>query len=125
MVAARTHSDFTAHSTGKSANGHTELVRLPCRFRRFSALDPCRIPPTGNHPDRIFPSRRSTDDHQGMVGGRLARSARRRYQGSLPQEFVTRLNELDFLNTIVLFGGAVLFSLLPLIILMSSFANAR
>src|SRR5881275_2446509 len=60
-----------------------------------------------------------------MVGGRLARKARQRYEGSLPQEFVRRLNELDFMNTIVLFGGAFLFSLLPLIILMSSFANAR
>jgi len=60
-----------------------------------------------------------------MVSGRLARKARQRYEGSLPQEFVRRLNELDFMNTIVLFGGAFLFSLLPLIILMSSFANVR
>jgi membrane protein len=60
-----------------------------------------------------------------VVGDQLVRKVRQRYEGSLPEAFVQRLNELDFMNTIVLFGGAFLFSMLPLIILMSSFADAR
>src|SRR5215471_11759954 len=55
----------------------------------------------------------------------LAVAARRRFEGSPAQIFVKHLAALDFTNTIVLFGAALLTSVLPFIILLSSLANHR
>jgi membrane protein len=55
----------------------------------------------------------------------LADAAKGRFDGSLAQAFVRQLGALDFANTIVLFGAALLTSVLPFIILLSSFANHR
>jgi len=55
----------------------------------------------------------------------LAIAARRRFEGSSAQIFVKHLAALDFTNTIVLFGAALLISVLPFIILLSSLANHR
>jgi membrane protein len=55
----------------------------------------------------------------------LAIAVRRRFEGSPAQTFTRHLAALDFTNTIVLFGAALLTSLLPFIILLSSLANHR
>jgi len=55
----------------------------------------------------------------------LAAAVRRRFQGSPAQTFTRHLAALDFTNTIVLFGAALLTSVLPFIILLSSLANHR
>jgi membrane protein len=55
----------------------------------------------------------------------LLTSARRRLQRSWLQDLAARLKTLDFFNAIVLFGAALLMSVLPLIILLSSAANQR
>ena len=55
----------------------------------------------------------------------LALAVRRRFEGSPAQTFVRHLAALDFTNTIVLFGAALLTSVLPFIILLSSLANHR
>jgi hypothetical protein len=55
----------------------------------------------------------------------LAGAARGRFDGSSVQIFLRRLGALDFVNTSVLFGAAVLTAVLPFIILVSSLANQR
>jgi membrane protein len=55
---------------------------------------------------------------------RLA-SARDRFKGSLAQSFLVRLKALDFADQAMLFGGGLLVSLLPFIILLSAFASQR
>src|SRR3954464_2137183 len=56
---------------------------------------------------------------------RVGAVARRRYDGSAAQTMVTRLKALDFFNSITLFGAMFLLSALPLMVLVSSFANRR
>jgi membrane protein len=53
----------------------------------------------------------------------LLTKARGLLEGSVVQEFGTRLSALDFGTWIVFFGASVMFSVLPLIILLSAFAN--
>src|SRR5215831_3303966 len=53
----------------------------------------------------------------------LAVAVRRRFEGSPAQTFIRHLAALDFTNTVVLFGAALLISVLPFIILLSSLAN--
>src|SRR5215475_15007970 len=55
----------------------------------------------------------------------LAGAARGRFDGSPIQVFLRQLGVLDFVNTSVLFGAALLTSVLPFIILLSSLANHR
>jgi membrane protein len=55
----------------------------------------------------------------------LAVAVRRRFEGSPAQTFVRHLAAVDFTNTIVLFGAALLISVLPFVILLSSLANHR
>jgi len=55
----------------------------------------------------------------------LAGAARDRYEGSSAQVFLSRLGALDFANSIILFGSALLISVLPFVILLSSLANHR
>ena len=55
----------------------------------------------------------------------LADTARHRFDGSPAQTFVNQLGALDFVNTSVVFGAALLTSVLPFIILLSTLANHR
>jgi membrane protein len=57
--------------------------------------------------------------------GTLTVAVRRWFEGSPAQTFTRHLAALDFTNTIVLFGAALLVSVLPFIILLSSLANHR
>lgn len=50
-------------------------------------------------------------------------AARGRLEGSSAQIFLRRLGALDFVNSIMLFGAALLTSVLPFVILLSSLAN--
>ena len=52
-------------------------------------------------------------------------TARRRYQGSWVQDVVTQLKVLDLGEWTTVFGAELLWSVLPLIILLSSLANER
>ncbi len=52
-------------------------------------------------------------------------AARTRYQASWPGELGRQLKALDFVNWITVFGASLLWSALPLIILLSSLANTR
>jgi len=55
----------------------------------------------------------------------LAGAARGRFDGSPVQVFLRQLGVLDFVNTSIIFGAALLMSVLPFIILLSSLANHR
>ncbi len=55
----------------------------------------------------------------------LAGAARGRFEGSSAQTFLGQLGALDFTNSIILFGSALLISVLPFVILLSSLANHR
>jgi membrane protein len=50
---------------------------------------------------------------------------RRRLEGSWAQAFAARLRAVDVVNSVTLFGAALLLSALPLVILLSSLANQR
>ena len=52
-------------------------------------------------------------------------AARGRFEGSLGQSFLVRLKALDFADQAMLFGGGLLVSLLPFVILLSAFASQR
>jgi membrane protein len=52
-------------------------------------------------------------------------AARDRFEGSLAQSFLVRLKALDFADQAMLFGGGLLVSLLPFVILLSAFASQR
>ena len=56
---------------------------------------------------------------------RAANVWRSRYAGSALQEFFSQLKALDFANQIILFGAALLLSVLPIVILLSAFATTR
>jgi hypothetical protein len=55
----------------------------------------------------------------------LAGAARGRFDRSPAQAFVRQLGALDFVNTSIIFGAALLTSVLPFIILLSALANHR
>jgi membrane protein len=55
----------------------------------------------------------------------MARAWRDRYQGSIVQDFVNQLRTIDFGDRIILFGAALLLSVLPLVILLSALASQR
>ena len=50
---------------------------------------------------------------------------RDRYQGSVAQDLVKGLDRVEFGNWIILFGATFLLSVMPLVILLSAFANSR
>jgi hypothetical protein len=52
-------------------------------------------------------------------------AARGRFEGSLGQSFLVRLKALDFADQAMFFGGGLLVSLLPFVILLSAFASQR
>jgi len=53
----------------------------------------------------------------------VAGAARGRFEGSSAQVFFSQLGALDFVDSIMLFGAALLISVLPFVILLSSLAN--
>jgi membrane protein len=57
--------------------------------------------------------------------GRIATVWRDKYQGSVVQDFVHQLGTIDFGDRIILFGAALLLSVLPLVILLSALASQR
>jgi membrane protein len=66
-----------------------------------------------------------TDEKSGSTRRSTAGAWRRRYEGSAVQELVRRLDAVDFANRIVLFGAALLLSVLPVVILLSALASTR
>ena len=56
---------------------------------------------------------------------RASLRVQRRYEGSFAHEFWTRLNAVDFGDWIILFGAALLLSVLPMVILFSAMASTR
>ena len=50
---------------------------------------------------------------------------RQRYEGSAVQDVVKGVGDVEFGNWIILFGASFLLSVLPLILLLSAFANTR
>jgi membrane protein len=54
---------------------------------------------------------------------KLSRAWRARYEGSFVQEFATGLGAVDFGDRILVFGACLLLSVLPLIIVLSAFAD--
>ncbi len=62
-------------------------------------------------------------EHQGW--DRFVEAGRDRYRGSVAQDLVQGLHAVDFGDRIIIFGAAMLLSVLPLIILLSAFANRR
>ncbi len=72
------------------------------------------------------PPRHRGNGHAGTDRARQGiAAARRRFEGSWLQDVVARLKTVDFGSSIILFGAALLLSMLPLIILLSSIANER
>ena len=53
----------------------------------------------------------------------LADTARARYEGSLAKQLVTGLNDVNFGDRIIIFGASMLLSVLPLVVVLSAFAN--
>jgi hypothetical protein len=56
---------------------------------------------------------------------RLVATAKARYEGSVAEDVVAQLKELDVADQVMLFGTGMLLSLLPLLILLSAFASER
>ena len=69
--------------------------------------------------------RRSKDGSRRLPARALVSAAQGRFAGSAAETFLRRLGALDFVNSITLFGAALLLSVLPFVILMSSLANHR
>jgi len=59
------------------------------------------------------------------ASGSKSRRLRDRYEGSAAQEFVRTLSRVDFGTEVILFGSAILLSVVPIIILLSSLASTR
>ncbi len=59
------------------------------------------------------------------VSHRLWERLRHRYEGSAAQDFAKGLGDVEIGNWIILFGASFLLSVLPLILLLSAFANSR
>jgi membrane protein len=71
------------------------------------------------------PAARDKDGSLRLRVRALAGAARGRFEGSSAQTFLQRLGALDFTNSIILFGSALLISVLPFLIILSSLANHR
>ena len=79
--------------------------------------------PDGGHDPSS--QRRDNDGWLRLRVRTLADAVRGRYEGSPAQSFLRRLAALDFVDSIILFGSALLISVLPFVILLSSLANHR
>lgn len=72
-----------------------------------------------------LPRQETTDEKAAPRLKRTANAWRSRYSESALQEFFSYLKALDFGSQIVLFGAALLLSVLPIVILLSAFATTR
>jgi membrane protein len=79
---------------------------------------------TANEP-RIDDPGRAPDATQSKRSPRKATKWRQRYEGSAVQDLVRTLGAIEFGDRIILFGSALLLSVLPLIILLSALASSR
>ena len=77
----------------------------------------------GRQMTRLDSARFSVLARAGAAQRRWVSGGRDRFEGSVAQDFLRRLGALDFVNSIVLFGAALLLSVLPFVILLSSLAN--
>lgn len=55
----------------------------------------------------------------------LVQAWRDKYEGSVAQDLAQALSSVDFGSRIVLFGAAMLLSVLPMILLLSAFSSHR
>ena len=78
--------------------------------------DGSHLEPISGNPVRS--ERDSSDDA-------AARWWQRHYRGSVAQDLIRGLGDVEFGDWIILFGASFLFSILPLIILLSALANSR
>jgi membrane protein len=69
--------------------------------------------------------RSETAETIGPRSQKVTETWRARYEGSFAQDFVKELGAVDFGNWIINFGSNVLISVLPLIIVLSTYANHR
>lgn len=76
-----------------------------------------------DHPDRQPAVKRAPAAPP--AGPRALAEARTRFEGSVAHSFVRELSALDFSSQIMLFGGGMLLSLLPFLVLLSAFASHR
>jgi membrane protein len=65
------------------------------------------------------------EEEEGGDAQRPLAPARGWYSGSVVQDFVQRLRGLSFVDTVTIFGATFLFSVLPLFIIISTFAGRR
>jgi len=65
------------------------------------------------------------DANQSKRSPEKATTRRERYEGSAVQDLVRTLGAIEFGDRIILFGSALLLSVLPLIILLSALASSR
>jgi membrane protein len=77
-------------------------------------------PPDTNGPPHIAGGGRASQRTRQRLD-----AARARYAGSWAQELGSTLKELDFFNWTMIFGAELLWSALPLLIILSSLANHR
>jgi hypothetical protein len=80
-----------------------------------------------SEPDRVDQGERAqpTGIPQRLQQNKYVERAQGRFRGSLAQSVLTQLKELDFGNQALLFGAGALVSLLPLLVLLGSFASER
>lgn len=81
-------------------------------------------PPSREHPAPRPPAP-TRNPREALAGSRLVTDVRRHYAGSAAESFVERLKAVSFGTTITLLGSMALFSALPFMVLMDSFANRR
>jgi len=70
-------------------------------------------------------ARPTSDANNREPSQRVVTPWRQRYEGSAVQDLVSALNAIEFGDRIILFGAALLLSVLPLIILLSALASQR
>jgi membrane protein len=81
--------------------------------------------PTEEGPSPQMAAGRSGDEKAGSNRGPARAWWRSRYEGSVTQDLVKGLGEVHFGDQIIVFGASFLLSVLPLILLLSAFANSR
>jgi hypothetical protein len=81
--------------------------------------------PTEEGPSLQMAANRSDDEKAGSNSGPARARWRNRYEGSVIQDLVKGLGEVNFGDQIIVFGASFLLSVLPLILLLSAFANRR
>ena len=71
------------------------------------------------------PSNGGSDNPRTQDGNSFWRRLRHHYEGSVVEDLVKGLGEVEFGDQIIIFGASFLLSVLPLILLLGFFANSR